>query len=396
MKKVGLLISGMNKGGAERVVSRLTKILAEDYKIYLILFEDTFTEYEYDGELINIGIGSSNRKWDKLILLYKRTRKLKEIKKQYNLDIVISFLDSPNIVNILSKIKGCNTGVSIRNFSYYENKNSILGKLTNISIKLLYNRADFVIPVTNLIAKNYEDYYHIDVEKIKIIHNPFDIREISLSSNEQINVEHKSYFSEGKTFITVGRHMYQKGFWHLVKAFSIVKNKHNDAKLIIVGRDACEGKVEKLVNELNLRDSVLITGQEENPFKYMKNSDIYVLSSLFEGFPNSMVEAMACGCSIIATDCKSGPREILYKNSNLNTVCDGIEKADYGILVSPFDREEIWDATNINIQEKTLANAMLMCIENNELRNYYSKKARERVLDFNYEKCKNKYSEIIG
>lgn len=396
MKKVGLFISGMNKGGAERVVSRLTNILKNDFDIYLILFEDTYNEYNFSGTLINMDIKATNKKYDKPILLCKRIKKLKQIKKEYNLDVVISFLDSPNIVNILSKVDKCKNIVSIRNYSKNENKNSVLGKLTDFAIKILYNKADRIIPVTKLIAQNYEEDYGINKDKISVIYNPYDIDEIQELSNECIQSEYNDFFRTGKIFISVGRHMYQKGFWHLIKSFKLVHEEYKDTKLVIVGRHNDDNKMQTLINDLGLNESVLLVDQQENPFKFIKNSDIYVMSSLFEGFPNSMVEAMACGCPIISTDCKSGPREILYKNADINKVCEDIETADYGILVPPFDEDENWEFTNISYKEKLLAKAMILMLNDEKLKQEYSEKSINRAKEFNYNICKEKFSEIIN
>ncbi len=396
MKKVGLFISGMNKGGAERVVSRLTNILEDDFEVYLILCEDTYMEYKCRGTLINMDVKATNTKWDKPILLYKRIKKLKKIKIEYDLDIVISFLDSPNIVNVLSKTGKCKTVVSIRNFSENENKNSILGKLTNIAISGLYNKADKIIPVTKLIAQNYEENYGIQKEKMSVIYNPYDIVEIQNLANECIQDEYSDFFEQGRIFISVGRQMYQKGFWHLIKSFKLVHDKYSDAKLVIIGRDCDDIKIRTLINQLELNESVLLTGQQENPFKFIKKSYIYVMSSLFEGFPNSMVEAMACGCPIISTDCKSGPREILYENPDLSKTCKDIEKADYGILVPPFDTSEDWNFNNISYEEKLLAQAMILMLSDENIQKKYSKKSIYRSKAFNYNICKQKFTKIIN
>lgn len=394
-KKVGLLISQMNNGGAERVVSRLTNILSEDVDIYLILFEDTFMEYEYSGTLISLDIKAQKNIFYKSFNLLRRILALRKIKRQYGMDIVISFLDSPNLINILSKTKVCKVFISIRNYSSYENSIYWLKKIQELGISLLYNKADMIIPVTKVIANSYEKDYRISKEKMKVIYNPYDINEIQNLANDNLEDSYKNFIHKGKTFISVGRYMHQKGFWHLIKAFKLVHDLHNDAKLIIVGKDYDNGKVEKLIHKLNLNESVLLTGQQKNPFNFIKNSDIYVLSSLFEGFPNALVEAMACGCPVIATDCKSGPREILYENPDLFRSFDGVEKGDYGILISLFDRAENWAPDFFDETDKNLSNAMLMFLEDENLRKYYSKKALERAKMYNYEAAKKHYTDII-
>jgi len=395
MKKIGLLLPGFNYGGAERVVSRLTHILSEKYKIYLILFEDTYIEYDYLGDLVNLNVKAKNGSFFKLFLALKRTVRLRKVKKNLRLDYVISFLDSPNIVNILSKTRDCKTGISIRNYSKIENRGSILSTISNMCIKHLYNKADVIIPVSKVIAESMVKDYGIQQYKLKVIYNPYDIVQIQQLAMEEIEPQYKDFINKETTFITVGRHMYQKGFWHLIKAFKLVHDKIKEAKLVIVGKDYQNGKCQKLIDDLQLNESVLLVGQHSNPFKFIKASAVYVLTSLFEGFPNSMVEAMACGCPVIAADCKSGPREILYKNPEIGAVCKGIEKADYGVLVNPLDPQEDWDCSTLHETEIVLADAMLNLIDDVELRRIYSLKAFQRAKDYNYEICKKEYSDII-
>ncbi|MDV5116071.1 glycosyltransferase [Clostridium perfringens] len=196
----------------------------------------------------------------------------------------------------------------------------MINRITNYIIGNLYDKADGIIPVSKVIKESLVNDYKLDEQKISVIYNPYNVNEINELAKEEIKNEHKEFMNSNKIFISVGRQMYQKGFWHLVKAFKLVHDKDKEVKLVIIGNDFQNGAVENLVQELGIEDSVLLVGYEKNPFKYMKNSSIYVLTSIFEGFPNSMVEGLACGLPVIAADCKSGPREILCENLILNTL----------------------------------------------------------------------------
>lgn len=388
-KKIGLLVPSLNGGGAERVVSRLSYLLSDKYDIYLILFEDTYMKYKYRGTLINLDIKAlSHKNILKIFLPFRRAKKLRAIKKNEQLDIVISFLDSPNIVNILSSYSACKTVISIRNYEY----RPVLFKWLR---KYLYKKASFIVPVSKLIRDDYITKYKIDKNKLKTIYNPYDIDQINNLKKEELPSKYNDFFKSGFIFTSMGRNSYQKGFWHLIKAFKMVHDFHPEAKLVIIGRDEMGGKAKKLVKELNIEKNVLFTGFQKNPFKYLEHSDIYVLSSLFEGFPNALVEAMACGCPVIATDIKSGPREILYKEINLSDNCLSQEKADYGMLVPSFNSEENWESNIFNKEERELSKSMLFFIENKEVREFYRKKSIERAQHFNFEKCKTEFIELI-
>lgn len=390
-KNIGFLLPSMNSGGAERVVSRLSCILSDEYNVYIILFEDTYIKYKFCGTMVNMDIKAQpNKKYARLFLPIKRGKKLREIKKNLNLDTVISFMDSPNLVNIISRIYNCKTILSIRNFNH-KNQNWLIKMI----MKTLYSKADCIISVSNVITEKMIKEYGIGTNKAVTIYNPYDTNQINEYAKEELDKEYQDFFNSGDIFISVGRHVYQKGFWHLVKAFKLVHDENPSAKLVIIGRDESDGKAEQLAKNLGIADSVLFIGYQENPFKYIRRSSVYVLSSLFEGFPNAMVEAMACGCPVIATDCKSGPREILYETTNLDNVCTEVEKADYGILVPPLDPEENWDPLVVHQTETELAKAMLMYLREDALKNSYSTKALERVEKYSYKASKQKFKVII-
>jgi glycosyltransferase involved in cell wall biosynthesis len=389
-KSIGLLIPSLNEGGAERVVSRLSYILSDEYNVFVIVFEDTYMKYAYGGTLINMGIKARPNYILKMILLIKRTMKLRKIKKNYKLDTVISFMDSPNIVNILSGKQQSKIIISVRNYDYGKSY-SVFRKI----IKKLYQKADCTVAVSKVISNNLISTYGVDGSKAVTIYNPYDIEQIKFLKSKELESNYKDFFKDGFVFVSVGRNMYQKGFWHLIKSFKLVHNKYSESKLVIIGRDETEGKAKKLVKELNIENNVLFTGSQKNPFQFIGNSDVYVLTSLFEGFPNAMVEAMACGCPVIAADCKSGPREILYDDPNLNEKCQGIEKSDYGILVPAFNIGENWSPKFYDKNEEIIADAMLLYLENKKICEYYAAKSLERAKCFGYEICKEKYINVI-
>lgn len=392
MKKIGLLVPSLNDGGAERVVSRLSQILSSKYNVYIIVYEDTFIKYEVEGTLINLDVKAQASLIAKPKLFMRRMRKLKNLKKELELDIVISFLDSPNFVNIMSSVKSCKAIISIRNFNY---KTNFINKFLDIIKKQVYPKADFITTVSEVIRRDMIEKYQIPPTKIKSIYNPYDVNEINSLKKKSVRDEHQSFFENGFFFVSMGRNTYQKGFWHLVKAFKIVNNNNPETKLVIIGRDETNGKAQKLAEELDLENKILFTGSLENPFSYIDKSDVYVLSSLFEGFPNALVEALACGCPVIATDSKSGPREILYNTPNFDVETNMVEKADYGVLVPPFNRIENWSSESFDNEDYQMASGMLLLYKDSELRSKYSKLSLERANHFNYERCGQEYRKVI-
>ena len=396
MKKLGLLIDTMNGGGAQRVVAHLSDILSEDYDIHVILFEDTYHAYTCQGKQLCLNVpAKQGNVFVKLTMLWKRVLRLRKLVQQEQLDCVISFLDSPNIANLLAHTPKCRKVISIRNYSRLENRQNALGVLTDIAMKVLYRRADYVVAVSDIIKKDFITHYGIEPEKIRTIYNPYNFDDIHEKAACPIPAKDQEFVSGKFVFTNVGRIMYQKGIWHLVKAFSLVHEQAVDARLVIVGEDLSQGRLPELIRQLRIENAVLLVDRTQNPYQYMRAADCYVLSSLFEGFPNAMVEAMVCGCSIVAADCKSGPREILSEFTDMNAECQYIEFLDYGVLVPALEPREDWNPDHITDGERYLAQAMLEQYQDTDKRKHYAKKAVQRSSQFDYENCRTRYKKVV-
>lgn len=396
MKKIGLLIDSMIGAGAQRVVSHLSYILGDKYDVHVIFFEDTYKEYPCGGTIHNMDVPATDGSpLVKVGLLRRRIKGLEDVVRREKLECVISFLDSPNFVNLLASLPGCRKIISIRNYPADKSKQGTVGKLKDSAMKLLYRRADCVVAVSRLIEQVFRDRYGVADEKLCTIYNPYNFEEMRQKGEESLTPEEQAFYDGNFVFANVGRIMYQKGIWHLVKAFSLVHKAHPEARLVVIGEDFSKDRLVPLVRDLGLQEQVLLTGRSRNPYKYLTKTDCYVLSSFFEGFPNAMAEAMACGCAIVATDCKSGPREILCENPDLNAVIHETQQADYGVLVPVPEAEENWDASVITDGERELAKAMSEMLTDPLLCREYAQKAEERSRAFGLDVCAQKFSQAI-
>ncbi len=378
-KKIVIFINSLDGGGAERVVSTLLNNLIEKYECHLILMENKIS-YELDSRInvISLDEKSNQNGIVKLLRLPIIAYKLNKIIKKYNFPVVLSFLHRANYINILSKYFSNHKAFiseRIASSSLYSD-NSITSKISNILINKLYNKSDLIISVSKAIVEDLKIHYQIK-SKQRVIYNPYDIENIRKQSDQSVNVN----IDKDKSIITVGSFSKRKNHQMLIKAFS--KIDKNDVKLYILGKGEEEDNLKNLVKELKLQDKVIFLGFDNNPYKYLAKCGIFVLSSNSEGFPNVLVEAMICGCSVLSTDCLSGPREILAPNTNIDfQLVDKIEKSEYGLL------------TSIN-SEKKMKEALDLLIRDNYLRKQYSSLTDKRVEDFRLRKIIHEYELVL-
>jgi N-acetylgalactosamine-N,N'-diacetylbacillosaminyl-diphospho-undecaprenol 4-alpha-N-acetylgalactosaminyltransferase len=154
--------------------------------------------------------------------------------------------------------------------------------------------------------------------------------------------------------------------------------------LIILGDGENKNALENLAKQLSIGDSVIFLGFQNNPYAFLHQCDLFVLSSIHEGFGNVIVEAMACDLPIISTSCLSGPAEILGSD---NYNIDEITYAEYGILVPSFSN----DYAEEKDKEQMMAKAMYKLISDQAINEHYIEKSRQRVGTYSVEK----YSENI-
>lgn len=402
-KKVALLIGSLRGGGAERVMSNLSLNMSDNIEKYLYLYDGRDIQYPYCGDLIDLELYKrDDEKWylkgliRKIYYAIKYVKKFKHAKEKNDIQITISFLTNPNIVSILS---GGNDKkiISERNYKSIQNKSdidSIFKKNIYASIiRKTYKHADAIVAVSQGVKEDLKRNFGIQGDKIKVIYNPYSIEKIQSMMKEEIDDEYNFIFSN-PVIINVGSLSYQKGQIHLIRAFSKVKENNNDIKLVILGTGKLECKLKKLAKELGLEDDIFFLGFQKNPFKYLNNSNIFVLTSLYEGFPNALVEAMACGLPIISTDCRSGPREILSPDSDFNEEAIDIEYAPYGLLLPVCN--EIHDPNEpLYPEEIKLAECMINLLKNDELCRKYSISAKKRAEDFNMKSIISQWEELL-
>lgn len=382
--KLSIFITSLSGGGAERVVSILLSQLKKDFDIILVLMNSTIV---YDIPVKDIQIlylednnfkESGIKKILKLPILAWRYKKICEFKK---IDISLSFMYRPNFINVLAKLLGlqCKVFISERNTpsEVYAGKSfsSLVGK---ILIKSLYDKADKIIANSKGNALDLIKNFNISNSILTVIENPFDLKNIMNKSNENIEFDVPNKF----IFIIVGRLEEHKRHILAVEAFSRLKDTNSE--LWILGCGPMEDNIRNAIEKFKIKDRVKVLGFDKNPYKFMSKADCFILCSIREGFPNVLVEAMACGLPIISTDCHSGPREILSPNSDISLKLKSqIEMSEYGMLI-PMDE--------VNF----LQEAMEKMMKDKNLFDRYQNKSKNRANKFNVTNIIYKFKEILA
>ena len=182
-------------------------------------------------------------------------------------------------------------------------------RLVPFACRCFLHRADAVVAVSQGVANDLVEHAPKCRPRIKVIYNP--IITSDLLSQARQAVEH-CWFATGQApvVLSVGRLARQKDFATLIRAFALVRQQR-PARLVILGEGEERQRLETLAAELGISHDVSLPGYEKNPYKYMSKAALFVLSSAWEGFGNVLVEALAVGAPVVATDCRDGPREIV-------------------------------------------------------------------------------------
>lgn len=227
-------------------------------------------------------------------------------------DAVLSAINHSNITALLArKLAGarCRVVVSERNAPSRSLSGGRTAAIMRVLTQRLYPSADAIVCVSRGVQREMEELLGLPSDKLSTIYNPLDVDRIASSMAEPTGHE----WLDRKTMpvvVAVGRLTAQKDYPTLLRAFAALR-RCRPARLIVVGEGDDRTRLEALATELSVGAEVAFVGFQRNPFAWMAASDLYVLSSAWEGLPGALLQAMACGARIVSTDCRTGPDEIL-------------------------------------------------------------------------------------
>jgi len=317
MKIFIFAIDSLGGGGAEKAVVSLAKeIQNRGNKVYIVLGQPviSYPVGDLKIQVANVIINKSSM-YPLRILFSKKVKHYDEIFEQIEkidgpIDAIFSSLE---INYILYKSKYKNKCFFMIQTTVSKALQDLLGKsfkysFYKILLRYIYNNKK-IIAVSDGVYRDLFSEIGIKPFSIKPIYNPFDINHIQDLSNKYINDEilNKDYIIHVGRINKVKRHD---------RLFRVFAKSNINSKLLLLGSgsQSCINQMKRMASELGIADKVEFLGFKKNPYPYIKNARLTILTSDYEGLANVIIESLICGTPVVSTDCPSGPREILTGN----------------------------------------------------------------------------------
>ncbi len=362
-KHIAILAGSLEGGGAEKALLRLAKAFSnKGCRIDFLIFSKDPRSYNLSNNIRVIAVDPSPLSvlFKYLIqlplktsiivfiaLIYKKRKKLRSLPNIINYlttnspDVFISSITAHDFIAMWAKyiLKG-KTQFVIRlanSVEWSKSSKDFLERQYQYLIRHWYPKADKIISVSQGLADEIAELSGVPDSDIHTINNPVDNRRINELASQEIN---DPWFKDDgpPIIISTARLHPQKDYPTLIKAFWILKEKI-DARLLILGEGSEHDKIVKMIEAYGLQNYVRLLGYQKNPHAYVARADVFVLSSLWEGFSNSLIEALSCGTKIVSTNCKHGTKEIL-------------DSGKYGNIVPVGDPEALAESIYNCLQDK--------------------------------------------
>lgn len=360
-KRIAFFLPNLYGGGAERATVNLIRgMSARNIPLDLVLANAEGPYMELIPKQVRIVDFAEKRVVKTVLPLSNYFRK----EKPYAL---LSQLNHASVVAVVARqLANTKTRLVLVEQNHFSADKSkfFRGRLIPPLMKLLYPKAEAIAGVSEGVARDLEIQLHLPKGKVSVINNL--VVDDELIAKSKAYLDHPWFQKDSPPiFLAVGRLTEQKDFFTLIKAFELLR-KQRQARLIIFGEGDERNELEKMISTLGISEDVALPGFVKNPYAYMSRASAFVLSSRWEGLPTVLIEAMACGCPVISTNCPSGPDEILAAGL-------------YGPLVPVGDVEE-------------LSAAMLQVLENPVSRDTLI----QRAMHFSTQRLVPEYLSLLG
>ena len=368
-RSIVFVINSLTAGGAEHALVEMLAYLEDHlrgYTVHLVLL-DVEEELHAVPPWVQKHVLNANFSffWSAVLL----ARLLRHLAPA----VTLSFLNRSNCVNVISsKLLKYPCIISERTHPTTRFGTGLSAVITKAIMRLAYPRADQVIAVSEGVRDDLMENFGVHGAKIRVIYNPIDMDRICERALEapSTNVP-QSYI------VSAGRLVPSKNFRLLIESY---RSSGIDESLVILGEGEERRELERLVSRLGLDERVILPGHMQNPYPIIGAARLFVSSSNLEGFPNALIEAMALGCPVVATDCDTGPMEILAGNKRAR--CTEVMLAEHGILVPVNSADLLAEAIRIGCRES--------------IRTMYSQRSKERARDFATGRSIEQYWSVIA
>jgi len=323
--KISVIMQSFENGGVQRVmINLISGLLQKKCKIDIVVADgigEMKTNISKDCKIFDFKKKNAKGDFKLLFSLFKIKKYINENKPE----VVIACPGFANIVLIIankfSKHK-TKTVVIIDNKLSLLKKGNLKHRISYFFYSKFLRYADLIVTAHDNAKKDIIENFGISTQKVVRIYHP--LISSDLINSEIGSLKHKWFNKNYYVILAVGRLVKEKNFVNLIYAFKSLKDeeiKYSNLKLIVVGDGPEREKLLEIIDNLKLNDDIDLVGYSDKPFEFMKNSNMYVLSSSKEAFGNVLVEALSCGLPVVATDCESGgPREIL-KDGEYGFLC---------------------------------------------------------------------------
>lgn len=315
-----LLIDHIATGGAERIlIDYYHHLKAGGHEPYIFVLSGYEGQSEWTKGL-QVYYGSGE---DKENLLKKTMQqiglylKLKRLVKEIKPDVLFSFLEKSNLLTVLvhSKVVKIVSVHNVLSIQYTKVRSNLVRKILYGMIRWMYNHCQNVVAVSKQVKDDLVASFGVKEEHIRVINNYVDKEEVKRKSNETVA---NYVFKPNVNYVmNIGRFSDQKAQWKLIKAFSLYLGDCKDkehVRLVLMGKGEYEEALKQLAADLNISDNVTFLPFNVNPYKYMAHARLFVLSSIFEGFPIVLAEVSSLRIPFVGSR-KAIPEEMFTDNA---------------------------------------------------------------------------------
>lgn len=403
-RKILMIIPNLDFGGAQRVFYNYAQVLSEKFEVVECAFNlDNGRAFASENRLILLDVPGGKNFIYKTVFFIKRCWKFYKVKKKEQPDITISHLEGADYVNILSPGPGKKVLVVHGSKVHDEEMGGILGWWRKrFLIPLLYRQADLILTVSEGIKEELVSKFDLLPNRLIVLYNFFSIDRLKFLAAEKVSV---TFCEENRKYklLCSGRLAEPKNLKSLLYIVSFLKKERFPVQLLVIGGGALKEELYLTCKVLSLNyqelslgndqievdSDVVFFGYQNNPFKYYKLAQLFLMPSMWEGFPMALGEAMALGMPVVCSDCPpSGPLELLDPNwKRAYPLKSYPHFSPNGVLlpIPYYDKEETLKVWTITIKE-VLSNPTLL--------KRIGDSAKSRMDSFSQEKMSEKLKSI--